>query len=66
MRGLETHDIFAFVRLLDQVGIKDEIKKLILSKDKLEDITAESFGYDIIFTLIDGAARKDAEVSEMF
>ena len=61
MRGLETNDIFALVRLIDEVGIKDEMKKLIMSKDKLEDLTQESFGYDLIFTIVSGAAKKNAE-----
>lgn len=61
MRNLETRDIFAFVRLIDTVGIKDELKALIMSKDSIKDLTAESFGYDLIFTLISGASKKQAE-----
>jgi len=61
MRNLETQDIFAFVRLIDEVGIKDELKTLIMSKDKMTDLTAESFGYDLMFTLISGASKKKAE-----
>lgn len=61
MRNLQTQDIFAFVRLIDEVGIKDELKTLILSKDKMIDLTQESFGYDVIFALISGASKKKAE-----
>ena len=61
MRNLQTQDIFAFVRLIDEVGIKDELKTLIMAKDKLSDLTQESFGYDIVFTLISGASKKKAE-----
>jgi hypothetical protein len=61
MRNLETQDVFAFVRLIDEVGIKDELKTLIMSKDKMTDLTQESFGYDLIFTLISGASKKKAE-----
>lgn len=61
MRGLETQDVFAFIRLIDEVGIKDELKTLILSKDSIKDLTSESFGYDMIFTLISGASKKKAE-----
>ena len=61
MRGLETRDVFALVRLIDEVGIKDELKELVMSKDKIEDITQESFGYDLIWTLISGASKKNAE-----
>ena len=61
MRNLQTQDVFAFVRLIDEVGIKDEIKTLILSKDSMKDITTESFGYDMVFTLVSGASKKKAE-----
>lgn len=61
MRSLQTQDVFAFVRLIDEVGIKDELKELILSKDSVKDLTQESFGYDLIFTLVSGASKKKAE-----
>ncbi len=61
MRSLETHDVFAFVRMLDEVGIKDQLKELIMSKDDIQDLTAESFGYDLLFTILEGASRKNAE-----
>ena len=63
MRSLETQDIFAFVRMIDEVGIKDQLKELVMSKDNIADITAESFGYDLIFALIEGASKKNAEES---
>lgn len=63
MRSLETHDVFAFVRMIDEVGIKDQLKELVMSKDNIADITAESFGYDLIFALIEGASKKNAEES---
>ena len=61
MRNLQTQDVFAFVRLIDKVGIKNELKTLILSKNSIKDLTQESFGYDLIFTLISGASTKPAE-----
>lgn len=61
MRTLQTRDLFAFVRMIDEVGIKDKLKELIMSKDNLSEITAESFGYDLIFTLMEGASTKKAE-----
>lgn len=63
MRSLETQDVFAFVRMIDEVGIKDQLKELVMSKDNIADITAESFGYDLIFALIEGASKKNAEES---
>lgn len=63
MRGLETQDVFAFVRMIDEVGIKDQLKTMIMSKDSIQDLTAESFGYDLIFALMEGASKKKAEES---
>ena len=61
MRKLETGDVFAFVRLIDDVGIKDQLKELILSKDDIQSLTEESFGFDLLFALIDGASKKKSE-----
>lgn len=66
MRSLQTQDVFAFVRMIDEVGIKDELKALMLAKNSLTEITTESlesFGYDFIFTLMEGASKKKAEES---
>ena len=61
MRNLQTQDVFAFVRLIDEVGIKDELKTLIMNKNSVAELTQESFGYDLIFALISGASKKKAE-----
>ena len=61
MRNLQTQDVFAFVRLIDEVGIKDELKTLIMNKNSVAELTQESFGYDLIFALISGASKKEAE-----
>jgi hypothetical protein len=63
MRNLQTQDIFAFVRMIDEVGIKDQLKELVMSKDNIAELTAESFGYDLLFTLLEGASKKKAEES---
>ena len=61
MRNLQTQDVFAFVRLIDEVGIKNELKTLIMNKNSVAELTQESFGYDLIFALISGASKKKAE-----
>lgn len=61
MRNLETGDVFAFVRLTKKIGITQNLKELIMSKDNIQDLTAESFGYDLIFLLFDAAAEEKAE-----
>ena len=61
MREIETQDVFAFVRMTKKAGITAEIKKLVLSKDSIQDLTAESFGYDLIFTIFESASEPEAE-----
>lgn len=61
MRNLETGDVFAFVRLTKKIGLYQNLKDMILSKDSIQDLTAESFGYDLIFLLFDAAAEENAE-----
>lgn len=65
MRKLETGDVFGFVRMTKKIGITEELKKLIMSKDSIQDLTAESFGYDLIFLLFDKAAEDNSE-SEVY
>lgn len=61
MRKLETGDVFAFVRMTKKIGITEELKEMILSKDSIQELTAESFGYDLIFLLFDKAAEENSE-----
>lgn len=61
MRNLQISDVFAFIRLIDETGMRDELKKMVMSKDSIGDLTAESFGYDIIFMLLEKASTEKAE-----
>lgn len=61
MRELQTSDLFAFVRLLNKAGVKEEIKTKVLGVDDLSQLNAESFGYDILFTLLEKASEPKIE-----
>lgn len=61
MRELQTHDIFAFVRVLNKAGIKEEIKKKVLEIDDVSKVNTESFGYDLIFLMLEKAAEPSVE-----
>lgn len=61
MRNLQTPDIFAFVRMLNKIGIKDELKAKAISQDA----NVESLGYDIIFMVLEKLSDKEAE-SEIY
>ena len=61
MRSLNNSDLFNFARLIKKARIKDEVKELTLSINNIDEINTESFGYDVLFTIIEAAAEKDTE-----
>ena len=61
MRRLETHDVFNFARLINKIGAKEALKNVVLEKNTIEEMTTESFGYDVLFTLMDVATTESAE-----
>ena len=61
MRALKTSDVFGFVRLIDETGMREELKKMVMSKDNVADLTAESFGYDVIFMILEKASSRKSE-----
>lgn len=61
MRALNNSDLFAFVRLVKKAKITDKIKELTLSINNINEINTESFGYDVMFAIIEAAAEKESE-----
>lgn len=59
MRKLKTSDLFELARCINKIGLKDEIKKITMNANNINDI-AEN-GFEIIFGLIDVASAKKAE-----
>lgn len=59
MRELKTPDLFAFVRLIDKIGLKEEIQKIGLKADPKADI--EKLGADILFMLLEKCTTEAAE-----
>lgn len=59
MRKLKTPDLFAFIRTLKNIGIKDEIKVLAKKEKNIKD--AWSKGYELIWNILDKATEKKAE-----
>jgi hypothetical protein len=57
MRNLQTTDIFSFVRLINKIGIKEELKQ----KATAQNADVESLGYDLIFMVLEKAAEPEAE-----
>ena len=61
MRELQTPDVFALVRLISKAGIKEDLKSRILEIEDLKSVNTESFGYDVLFLLIEKAAEPQIE-----
>ena len=59
MRKLKTSDLFELARCINKIGLKDEIKKIAMKANNVNDI-AEN-GFEIIFGLIEVASAKKAE-----
>ncbi|MBH1941634.1 hypothetical protein I5677_12095 [Mobilitalea sibirica] len=59
MRNLQARDVFAACRVLNKIGIKDDIKKLAKKADKAADVWDN--GFDLLFSVFEKATSKNAE-----
>lgn len=59
MRKLNTSDVFSLARLIKEIGIKEDIKKLSTSVNENTDV--KEAGFDLIFTVIEKFAEKNSE-----
>ncbi len=58
MRKLETRDIFSFIRLIKEVNLKEEFKKIASMSTNA---TAEEVGFDMLFIIFDKLAEENSE-----
>lgn len=59
MRKLNTSDVFAFTRLVKEIGLKEEIKNITAKATEEKDV--KELGLDIIFTLIEKFSEVNSE-----
>lgn len=59
MRNLQTGDLFELVRLINKIGIKEELKEVAMKID--ENSSQKQAGFEIIFSLIEKCAEKNSE-----
>ena len=72
MRNLNTMDMFNAVRLIKELGVKDEIKKAALqmtlpkkedgSESKMTEDDTKSIGFDMVFTIFEKIIDKNVEL----
>lgn len=65
MRNLQTRDLFNAVRLVKEIGIREEIKNIALKvnvsdKDK-QKVNIEEIGIELVFSIFDRATEKNIE-----
>lgn len=58
MRSLKTKDLFSAVRLIKEIGVREEIKKVALEKGEKD---ANTVGFDLLFSIIEKATEKNTE-----
>lgn len=62
MRNLETHDVFLAVRLLNKIGVREEIREV--AKQAEENKTKKvrfDMGFDLMFGILEKATTENAE-----
>jgi hypothetical protein len=59
MRNLQARDLFAACRVLNAIGIKDEIKEVAKDSEKVTDIW--DMGFDLVFKIFEKAVSQNAE-----
>ena len=66
MRPIQNKDLFRFIRMIKDAGISAEFKKLILSKDSIQDFTVESMGLEVMYMFAEGVADEDIEQNQLY
>ncbi|MGL5085311.1 MAG: hypothetical protein ACRC68_06265 [Clostridium sp.] len=59
MRKLNTSDVFAFTRMVKEIGLKEEIKGIAAKATEEQDVN--KVGLDMIFTLIEKFSEVNSE-----
>ena len=59
MRKLRTTDALVFCRCIKRLGLKEQIRNIIMNADTAKDVLDQ--GFDIIWTMFDLATEKEGE-----
>lgn len=61
MRKLQSTDIFACCRLITEIGLKDDIKQLVLGVNNTDNLSVDEIGFNILWSIFDKATSVEAE-----
>lgn len=53
MRALQTNDIFRAARMISGIGIKDDIKKILMEANSVKDIVKEESAFEFMCGLLE-------------
>ena len=62
MRNLQTKDLFSAIRVLNKIGVREEIKDVAKRADESKNQkTKIDMGFDLLFGILEKATQKQAE-----
>ena len=62
MRNLETHDIFSAVRLLNKIGVREEIREVAKQAEENKTKTIRfDMGFDLMLGILEKATSENSE-----
>jgi len=61
MRALQTHDVFKAMRVVNALGVKEEVQRLALSLQGKKKINEKELGAEFILNIIAHAGNEKAE-----
>lgn len=61
MRHLQTSDIFAACRMVNTIGIKEDIKKICMEANSLDEVARNGAGFDLLYTVFEKATEAKGE-----
>lgn len=63
MRKLQATDLFAMARVVNAIGIKDEVKAIAMKANNVKELAEnkESIGFELLFGIFEKATQKKAE-----
>ena len=61
MRNLQTHDIFVAMKVVNSVGVADEIKRVALMVSEKKEVNIDKIGIEFLFSIMAKCANDNTE-----
>lgn len=63
MRALQTHDVFKAMKIVNALGVKEEVKRLALAMQNGKKMSQNEVGVEFLLTIIGNAGNEEVEAS---